>query len=128
MIRLHHPLAALWRYFIGLIVLALLAACAGTGPDPQIRQSLAPSGSLRIGVYLGSPTSMVVNSKGEKVGVSIGLGQALAQELGVPAQVIEYKRVAEVVDAMATGEVDFTFTNASPERAKRVQFTKPLVD
>jgi hypothetical protein len=53
---------------------------------------------------------MVVDSKGEKVGVSIGLGQALAQELGVPAQVIEYKRVAEVVDAMATGEVDFNLT------------------
>ena len=36
--------------------------------------------------------------------------------------------MAEVVDALTRGEVDFTFTNASADRAKLVQFTEPLVD
>jgi polar amino acid transport system substrate-binding protein len=106
----------------------LLVACATTGPDVQTRQTLAPSGTLRVGVYLGSPTSMVLDAQGQKVGVSIGLGRKLARQLGVPAQIIEYKRVAEVVDALTRGEVDFTFTNASADRAKLVQFTEPLVD
>jgi polar amino acid transport system substrate-binding protein len=40
---------------------------------------------------------------------------------------VEYRRVAEVIDALKTGAVDFTFTNASEERARIVDFTAPLV-
>jgi polar amino acid transport system substrate-binding protein len=70
---------------------------------------------------------MVRNAKGETVGVAHDLGHALAARLGVPAKVVKFERLALVVDAVKTGAVDFTFTNASEARAKVVSFTPPLI-
>jgi polar amino acid transport system substrate-binding protein len=108
----------------------LVAGCAATAPaaDPAVRQALAPTGTLRVGVYPGSPTSLVVNPKtGEKAGVALELGQALGQKLGVPVQVVEFGRLALVLDALKAGAVDFTFTNATEARAKDMAFTPPLI-
>lgn len=115
---------------LSLLSLAVVLAACNTAPkvDPQVRQTLAPTGKLRVGVYQGSPSSMVINSSGEKIGVAIELGRDLAGQLGVPFELVEFSRVAEVMDGMKTGKVDFTFTNASAERAKLVDFTDTLVD
>jgi polar amino acid transport system substrate-binding protein len=102
-------------------------------PDPQTVAALAPTGKLRIGVYKGSPTSMVVDAKtGEQRGVALQLGQELARQLGVPFEVVEFPRLAEILIAMKTdngkaAKVDFTFTNATAVRAKDVDFTAPLI-
>lgn len=111
-----------------LAAAALLAGCAAPAVDPAARQALAPTGVLRVAVYAGSPTSMVSGKDGEKAGVAYELGRALARRLEVPFAPREYRRVAEVIDALKTGQADFTFTNATAERAKVVDFTAPLVD
>ncbi len=117
--------------FLGLLAaVTLLAACAVTpppAPTPQARAALAPDGKLRIGVYQGSPTSLVTDKNGKPAGVAYDLGHELARWLGVTVELIEYKRVAEVIEAMKIGEVDFTFTNATEARARDVNFTLPLV-
>lgn len=115
---------------------ALVMGC-GTVPtlkaDSQTVAALAPTGKLRIGVYKGSPTSMVVDAKtGEQRGVALQLGQELARQLGVPFEVVEFPRLAEILIAMKTdngqvARVDFTFTNATAVRAKDVDFTAPLI-
>ena len=95
---------------------------------PLAQQVLAPQGVLKVGVYLGSPTSLVKDSKtGASFGVAFELGHALAQQLQVPVQVVQYQRVAEVVEALKAGQVDMTFTNATAARAKDVDFTPPLI-
>jgi polar amino acid transport system substrate-binding protein len=122
-----------------------VAGCATVGPahaqspvqavalrDPAISPDavtqLAPTGSLRIGVYPGSPTSfMPASGAGEPVGIAHDLGRALARRLGVPAQIVQFSRVAEIVEALQRGEVDFTFTNASAARARLIDFSQPLV-
>ncbi len=94
----------------------------------QARQALAPSGTLRVGVYPGSPTSLVIHPHtGERAGVALALGQLMGQQLGVPVQVVEFARVAEIITAIQRGEVDMTFTNASPARARDVDFSRTLV-
>lgn len=94
----------------------LLAGCSTTpAVDPALRQALAPTGKLRIGVYAGSPLSMVRDATtGEAVGIALGLGQQLALRLGVPAQVVEFERQAQVMEAVQNGDVDFTVTPSSP--------------
>jgi polar amino acid transport system substrate-binding protein len=99
---------------------------AKQNPQTQAAQILAPTGVLRVGVYAGSPTSLVT-VRGERRGMAFELGHMLGQHLGVPVQLIEFPRVAEVVNAVHEGRVDFTFTNASPARAKLVDFTPTLV-
>ena len=119
-----------------VVLTATLVVGCGTvpvKPDPQTVAALAPTGKLRIGVYLGSPTSMVIDPQTkEKKGVAIGLGSELAKQLGVPFELVEYPRLAEVLVAMKTNadtvaKVDFTFTNATPVRARDVDFTAPLI-
>lgn len=92
---------------------------------PQI---LAPGGKLRVGVYLGSPTSMVrQGASGETHGVAYDLGLELAKRLGVAFEPVIHRRVAEVLDAMKAGDVDFTVTNATPARAQDVYFSQTLL-
>jgi polar amino acid transport system substrate-binding protein len=107
-----------------------LTACAAqqAAPTPEIRRVLAPTGKLRVGVYPGSPTSMVRNPvSGEVAGVSVDLGTELAKRLGVPYEQVEYQRIAEVIDGLKSGAVDFAISNATPARAKDVDFTQPLL-
>ena len=103
--------------------LAGLSADAGT-----VKELLAPTGSLRVGVYPGSPTSMVVDpATRQSHGLTYDLGQEFASRLKVPAEYVTFQRVADVISAMKNGEVDFTVTNATPARANDVSFSPTLV-
>lgn len=109
----------------------LLVVCVSTAAQPaaDMRRVLAPSGKLRVGVYPGSPTSMIQDaSSGQRKGVTYDLGTELAKRLGVPFEAVVFQRVAEVVDALKSGQVDFTITNASPARVKDLDFTPTVLD
>lgn len=117
------------RYLSVLALAQFLTACVGTYtvPSPEIRQALAPTGKLRVGVYPGSPTSMLRDPTSREVrGVSVDLGKELAKRLGVPYEQVEYRRITEVIDALKSGAADFTISNSTPARAKDVDFTQPL--
>jgi polar amino acid transport system substrate-binding protein len=112
------------------IAAALLAACSTlpVGAPPEARATLAPIGTLRVGVYPGSPTSMIRGPGADEMrGVSVDIGRELARRLGVPAEIVIFARAAEVVQAVQTGRVDVTVTNATPARARDVDFTTPLI-
>jgi polar amino acid transport system substrate-binding protein len=110
------------------VVFSFLAGCASTAIDPAARQALAPTGKLRVAVYPGSPTSMIKDAKsGETRGVTWDLGRALAASLGVPFEPVEFARPAEIVEGLKAGKADVTFTNASPARAKDLDFSRALV-
>lgn len=121
------------RRFLNAILISgavFLSGCASfqSPIDPKVRESLAPTGTLRVGVYPGSPTSLVVDPKnGQRAGVALDMGPLLAQKLGVPVQVVEFQRLALVLEALKTGQVDFTVTNATEARARDMDFTRPLV-
>lgn len=95
---------------------------------PDVRQALAPRGKLRVGVYPGSPTSMIRDrASGETKGLAYELGQEFARRLNIPFEPVEFTQIADVLDALKRGAVDFTVTNASPARAKDVDFTAPIL-
>ena len=119
-----------------LVGALMLSGCASfdatsasiSSVSPQTKNTLAPTGVLRVGVYLGSPTSLVrVGPSGESLGIALELGKTLGQQLGIPVQVVEFPRVAEVIAAIKDERVDMTFTNATAARAKEMDFTAPLV-
>lgn len=107
---------------------ALLAGCAAPGVAPEIVKTLAPTGTLRIGVYPGSPTSLVRGPGADEMrGVTVDIGRELARRLGVPAQIVVFERVPEVIEALKSGRADFTITNATPARARDLDFTPAVV-
>jgi polar amino acid transport system substrate-binding protein len=108
-----------------ILVGGLATVCAHAGDEKEL---LAPGGHLRIGVYAGSPTSMVTDaSTGQTHGLTYDLGREFAARLNVPAEYVTFQRIADVVDAIKQGRIDFTVTNATPARANDVSFSQPLL-
>jgi polar amino acid transport system substrate-binding protein len=128
-------LSLLWAFSLGLVGCATSgvgnapsSAHAAVSVSAEVQNTLAPTGVFRVAVYPGSPTSLVTNPHtGQRAGVALELGQALGRQLGVPVQIVEFARVAQVLDALKAGQVDFTFTNATEARARDVNFSAPLV-
>lgn len=117
------------RLFV-LCAAAALLGCASAPPPvaPEVRAALAPTGALRIGVYPGSPTSLVRGPAPQEMrGLTVEVGRELARRLAVPAEIVVFERVPEVVAGLKGGKADFTITNASPARALDLDFTPTLV-
>ena len=113
------------------VVTALSAGCASTVTmsTPGLRQVLAPTGKLRVGLYPGTPTSYIRDNPAvEPKGVGYDLGKELAKRLGVPYEPVVFSKNAEVLDAVKTGRVDVAFTNATAARAKDMDFTPTYLD
>lgn len=138
------PLSAR-RWSAAFALLAVLAGCAGSPPPapPQAaaavsaaapamaaeREALAPTGVLRVGVYRGSPSSYLAGEGGTPArGVGYLLGQAFAQQLGVPFEPVVFAKNADVIAAVQQGRVDLVFTNATPERARTIDFSPAVLD
>ena len=84
------------------IVGLLLTGCTGirTAPTPEARQALAPTGNLRVGLYLGNPLSVTRDSgSGEMKGMGFDLGKELARRMGIPFEPVVYPSIGAVVDS-----------------------------
>lgn len=114
---------------IAVVTAALAFAASTFGAIAQdARAILAPTGKLRIGVYYGSPTSLVRDSKtNEFHGLSFDLGQELARRLNVPFEQVNYQRISEVLEGVVKGDVDFTVSNSTPARAASATFSQTLL-
>ena len=66
-------------------------------------------------------------ASGETKGLAHDLGQEFARRLSVPFEAVEFPQIANVLEALKLGQVDFTVTNASPARARDVDFTSPIL-
>ena len=110
------------RILLSLFCLALIA-CASTPPNV-----LAPKGSLRMGLYQGSPTSILpAEGLNQTRGIGYELGQSLAAQLGIQYSPVVFEKNADVLSAVKNNEIDLVFTNASPDRAKYIQFSKTVI-
>jgi polar amino acid transport system substrate-binding protein len=104
---------------------ALYAQSAHAAGEKEL---LAPTGHLRVGVYPGSPTSMVTDpATSQTHGVTYDLGREFAARLNVPVEYLTFQRIADVIGAIKEGKVDFTVTNATPVRANDVNFSQNLL-
>lgn len=113
---------------LAFAALLLLSVPAIRASAQDARATIAPSGSLRVGLYPGTPTSILEPQSAAPRGVGYEVGKALAERLGVPYQPVVFAKNAEVLEAVRTGAVDMAFTNASPARAKLMDFAQPYLE
>lgn len=108
-----------------LLAALALAGCA-TLPDDATRRELIPTGKLRVGIGVGASPSAFWTTRdpatGKPRGVTVNLGQALADKLGVPLELVVYPNSGEVTAAGPKGEWDVTFVPEDAERRKVVDF------
>lgn len=67
------------------------------------------------------------HATGEMHGLGVDLGKEFAKRLGVPFEPVNFQRIAEVIEAMKAGDVDFTISNATPARGAHVGFSQTLI-
>ena len=92
--------------------------------DRLARDQLAPTGALRAGINLSN--KLLVSGRdasGDPVGVSPGMAQAIAADLGVPVRYVTYPRPPELADAVGKGAWDIALIGAEPQRAETIAFT-----
>ncbi len=110
------------------LVIATACVSAPSAP-PAARADLAPTGTLRAGLIL---SNQVLVSRdpvtGEFRGVTISLGKALAERLGVPFQPIGYANPSALVQSFGTGVWDIAFLAYDPNRARDIDFSPPYME
>lgn len=95
----------------------------------QIKDQLAPTGVLRVGLNMSN--FLLVNSQSESGapdGVSPAIARALADKLGVEVELIQFKGPGDVADAAADDVWDIANIAAEPERAKSIEFSPPYCE
>jgi polar amino acid transport system substrate-binding protein len=94
----------------------------------QATATLAPTGKLRVGLYPGSPDSLIQSDgpEGNK-GMGFEIGRALAKYLNVPFEPIIFPKNGDVLAAAKEGKIDFVFVNATPVRAEFLDFVAPTI-
>src|ERR1043166_9228788 len=104
---------------------ALAAGCAQTppAPSPEAKSQLAPSGTLRVAVLTSNPIIGVKDaSSGEVKGTTVDLGRALAAGAGVPARILDYPAIPQLMADAATNTWDVAVVAIDPARRSLVDF------
>lgn len=110
---------------VAYLLCGFLTACASV-PDEVTRKELVPTGKLRVGIGVGASPSAFWTTRdpatGKPRGVTVNLGQALADRLGVALELVVYPNSGEVTASGPKGEWDVAFVPEDAERRKLVEF------
>jgi polar amino acid transport system substrate-binding protein len=115
---------------LAILWLAVLGGCTNVAiaPDASAIRTLAPTGSLRVGLYPGTPTSIIGDPASDAKGVGFELGREFARRAGVPFEPVVFPKNAEVLAAAKSGTVDMVFTNATPARMNDMDFSPTVLE
>lgn len=121
------------QIIVAVLTVAAVLFSGSTGTtlaaEPDVRQILAPSSALKVALYTGTPTSILPDPmSGGPKGVGYDLGKELATRLGVPFEPVVFSKNAEVLEAVKSGKADIALTNATPARAKEIDFGPPVFE
>jgi polar amino acid transport system substrate-binding protein len=112
-----------------ICVAALLGGCASAPKaPPAVRNELVATGKLRVGLILSNQVLVAKDPKtGELSGVTVSLGKALAERLGVPFEPVGYPNPAALAKSFGANEWDIAFLAFDPARAQEVDFSPPYM-
>ncbi|MEZ0168727.1 transporter substrate-binding domain-containing protein [Microvirga sp. TS319] len=94
--------------------------------DQTTRDLLAPVGTLRVAVAVGSAVSAVWTTRdaqtGEPRGPTVDLAKLMARRIGVPLTLVECASSGAIIETASSGTWDVSFTPVDAERKKAVDF------
>ena len=115
-----------------LTVLAVvLVGCATTAssPSPEVRQALASTGKLGVGINVGNPALAKRDpATGEVEGIAVDLGRLLATRVRTEFVPVLYPSPAALVEGARAGAWDVGFAAVDPSRADVLDFTAPYME
>jgi polar amino acid transport system substrate-binding protein len=105
-------------------LVAALIARPAMADEAAAKKELTPNGKLRVAIAVGpAPSALYTVKDGTGYrGVTIVLGTALAERLGVPVEWVPYLATGEIQGSAASGAWDVSFMPVDEERKKFVDF------
>ena len=111
-----------------LLGLLVPGCAAGPSLNKKAIQVLAPTGKLRVGLYAGGPTNIILGTTlAESKGVGFDLGKELALRMGVTFEPLVYPNSGGVISGLKSGEWDIAFLALSPDREDVISFSAPFL-
>jgi len=113
---------------LGFIILGCFCASASSAEPTTdaVKKELAPTGILRVAIAVAPAPSALYAVKdattGEYRGVTVDLGRAMAEKLGVKVEFVPHLASGEIQNSAASGKWDVTFMPVDEERKKFVDF------
>lgn len=94
--------------------------------SPDIVQSLAPSGKLRVTINLGNAV-LVQGTPDAPRGVTVDLARELGRRLNVPVEFVCFDGAGKAFEGFQKQKLDIVFLAIEPVRAAEIDFTAPYV-
>jgi polar amino acid transport system substrate-binding protein len=95
----------------------------------DVKQELAPSGKLRVGLNYGNFLLVLKDSTdGSPNGIAPDLGRELGKRLGVPVEFVKFPEAGLLADGVRDDKCDVGFLGAEPQRANEIAFTKAYLE
>jgi len=108
---------------LGILLTMLIAGSAAANESDM--KELAPTGTLRVGVVFAPTMStffVVKDADGKPRGITVDLGEMLAQKLNLPVAFVLFPNSGQATDAVESGAVDVSFMPVDEERKARIAF------
>jgi polar amino acid transport system substrate-binding protein len=114
------------RWMVLLSAVLFSSSLLSATKDAMVLKELAPKGKLRVGVAVAPVGSAFWATRdkvsGEPCGVTVDLGRALADALGVPVELVVFQNSGELTEAAARDGWDVSFMPVDDERRRMVDF------
>jgi polar amino acid transport system substrate-binding protein len=95
----------------------------------DVKNELAPSGTLRVGLNYGNFLLVLKDSAdGSPNGIAPDLGRELGKRLGVPVAFVKFQQAGQLADGVRDGKCDVGFLGVEPQRANDIAFTKAYLE
>jgi polar amino acid transport system substrate-binding protein len=107
------------------MLLGISVMMAGPASADPLKDEIAPTGKLRVGIGISPAGGAYWSNKNEAggyTGVPVDLGKEMAAQLGVPVEYVAYPNSGQITDAAATGAWDVTFLPKDAERETKMSF------
>ena len=109
-----------------LLLLVLIMGAVGCSTKPP--QPISSEGKLRMGLYRGSPTSILPGKTlSDSKGVGLELGQTLAKDFDFAFVPVIFQTNADTIGALKKGRVDMVFTSSGDDNIDDLVFSKPIL-
>lgn len=96
------------------------------GSAPSVASQLAPTGALRLGVWM---VPYFARAQGHGLsGIVPDLGEALARRAGVKLDLVKFENPARILAAFRDGSLDATFVGVTADRAEAIDFGPVVFD
>jgi polar amino acid transport system substrate-binding protein len=94
-----------------------------------LRNELAPTGKLRVGINYGNPVLATRDPASDELrGVAVDLARELGRRVDLPVELVGFDAAGKMFEAVRAGAWDVAFLAIDPGRADEIDFTAAYIE